>query len=234
MHILLTGASGRIGSYTLQYLLRHGHTVTSVDVTPLPPFIHSQLPKGQVEKHHVVDLASHTAVDNLFDTASSPSSSSSGGGGNIDGIIHFGSIPDPKGKDWRFVHNNNVAGSYNILYTAMKRGIKRVSQASSVNATGLSYTRPGKQVFDEFPMTEKETYRAVSPHPWRVGCNPQPSAFSLDRPSCDELKTDYDVGRCLCIVETVCHHLFVPLQIPPSRVPAPASIPSTEPYARFG
>jgi hypothetical protein len=58
---------------------------------------------------------------------------------------------------------NNTASSYNVLYTAgIKYGIKRISQASSVNATGLSFTRPGKQEFDEFPMTEKESYRAVS------------------------------------------------------------------------
>jgi UDP-glucose 4-epimerase len=155
MHVLLTGASGRIGSYTLQYLLRNGHRVTSVDVAPLPPPVLSSLPPAQVDNHHIVDLASHTAVDTLFESATSKT-------GKLDGIIHFGSIPDPKGKDWRFVHNNNVAGSYNIIYTAMKMGIKRISQASSVNATGLSYTRPGKQIFDEFPITEKESYRAVS------------------------------------------------------------------------
>lgn len=158
MHILLTGASGRIGSYTLQYLLRNRHSVTSVDVTPLPSSLLPSLPEGQADKHHIVDLASHTAVDTLFETATQSTN------GKIDGVIHFGSIPDPKGKDWRFVHNNNVAGSYNIIYTAgVKYGIKRISQASSVNATGLSYTRAGKQVFDEFPLTEKETYRAVSP-----------------------------------------------------------------------
>jgi hypothetical protein len=50
-----------------------------------------------------------------------------------------------------------------VLYTAgIKYGIKRISQASSVNATGLSYTRPGMQEFDEFPITEKESYRGVS------------------------------------------------------------------------
>jgi hypothetical protein len=72
-------------------------------------------------------------------------------------------------KDWRWVHNNNTASSYNVLYTAgIKYGIKRISQASSVNATGLSFTRPGMQEFDEFPITEKETYRGVS-HPQTEG-----------------------------------------------------------------
>jgi len=156
MRILLTGASGKVGSYTLQYLLQRGHAVTTVDVVPLPPTVASSLPKGQAEKHCIVDLSSHTATDQLFEKA-----------GPLDGVIHIGAIPDPKDKDWRWVHNNNTASSYNVLYTAgIKYGIKRISQASSVNATGLSYTRPGMQEFDEFPITEKETYRAVSHTPW--------------------------------------------------------------------
>jgi nucleoside-diphosphate-sugar epimerase len=153
MHILLTGVCGMVGSHVLTYLLRHGHAVTSVDIVPLPPTLAAELTPSQVEKHHIVDLASITATDALFESA-----------GPFDGVIHFGAIPNPAGgKDWRFVHNNNVASSYNVLYTAgIKYGIKRITQASSVNATGLSYTREGMQEFDEFPMTEKETYRAVS------------------------------------------------------------------------
>lgn len=159
MHVLLTGACGRIGSYTLQYLLRNGHSVTSVDVVPLQQATSAVLSADQRAKHHVVDLANIADVDELFEKVTANNT-------KVDGVIHFGSIPDPKDKDWRFVHNNNTSGSYNVLYTAgIKYGIKRISQASSVNATGLSYTRPGKQVFDQFPVTEKETYRAVSPSP---------------------------------------------------------------------
>ena len=79
------------------------------------------------------------------------------------GLIHLAAIPDPMHHDWRIVHNNNVTSSYNVLYTAaIKRGIKRISQASSINATGMSYTREGKQVVDELPITEQETFRGVS------------------------------------------------------------------------
>lgn len=180
MHVLLTGAAGRIGSYTLQYLLRNGHSVTSVDVAPLHEAVRSQLSANQVQKHHVVDLASHIEVDKLFEKA-----------GKVDGVIHFGSIPDPKGKDWRVVHNNNVAGSYNILYTAgIKYGIKRISQASSVNATGLSFTREGKQVFDEFPLTEKETYRAVS-HARRLQRNLEDEANGMSQEDAYALSKQY-------------------------------------------
>lgn len=48
-----------------------------------------------------------------------------------------------------------------MMCTAMMRGVKRVSIAiaSSVNATGMSFTREGEQVIDKFPLTEEETYR---------------------------------------------------------------------------
>lgn len=159
MHILLTGACGMVGSHVLTYLLRHNHAVTSVDIVPLPPALAAELSPAQVQKHHIVDLVSPTATDALFESA-----------GPFDGVIHFGAIPNPLGKDWRVVHNNNVASSYNVLYTAgIKYGVERITQASSVNATGLSYTRDGMQEFDEFPMTEEETYRGVSYPSWNLG-----------------------------------------------------------------
>ena len=51
------------------------------------------------------------------------------------------------------VHNNNVVGSYNILRAAAELGIKRVCQASSVNATGASYSRWPR--YDYFPLDEE-------------------------------------------------------------------------------
>jgi nucleoside-diphosphate-sugar epimerase len=149
MHILLTGAAGRIGSYTLTYLLDRGHTVTSSDKGPLDNDTVSKYP-STAKNHFEIDHSSISDIDRVFDTA-----------GPFDGVIHIGAIPHPNELDWRVVHNNNVTSSYNVLYTAAKRGVKRISQASSVNATGMSFTRDWKQVLDELPLTEKETYRPV-------------------------------------------------------------------------
>lgn len=150
LRLILTGASGLVGSATLSYLLTNGHTVITTDISTLRPELLASFPEA-AKTHHILDLTSIPDTEKLFDIA-----------GHADGLIHFAAIPDPVGKDWRRVHNNNVTSSYNVLYTAMARGVKRVSQASSVNATGMSYTRDGMQVVDELPLTEKETYRAVS------------------------------------------------------------------------
>lgn len=54
----------------------------------------------------------------------------------------------------RTVHNVNVVGSYNVLRTSADNGIKRIVQASSVNATGLVFTHESRRKFEEFPLTE--------------------------------------------------------------------------------
>lgn len=45
--------------------------------------------------------------------------------------------------------------SYNVLRTAVDHGVKRIVQASSVNAHGLSYAPPGHTKFSKFPITEE-------------------------------------------------------------------------------
>jgi UDP-glucose 4-epimerase len=51
------------------------------------------------------------------------------------------------------VHNTNVVGSYNALSAAAKLGIRRVCQASSVNATGAAFSRRPR--YDYFPLDEQ-------------------------------------------------------------------------------
>ena len=157
--IYLTGASGRLGSYTLGYLLKRGYTVISTDIAPLRADLLSSFPSA-ADNHLILDLCDISDVEKFFSTVPKSSSNSTSGFNSADsttgsenqqvfsGVIHLAAIPDPLNKDWRTVHNNNVTGSYNVLYTAMKHGIKRISQASSVNATGMSYTREGVQVLD--------------------------------------------------------------------------------------
>ena len=129
MRVLLTGSSGKLGAVILRNLLDQDHTVTAVDIAPLPDEVLRTLPTDRL-KHQALDLTDLSAIDKLFadDT--------------YDGVIHFGSIPDPVDKDPRVVHNNNVSGTYNILQTAASKGVRRMVQASSGNAIGMSFT-PG-------------------------------------------------------------------------------------------
>lgn len=158
MHILLTGSSGRIGSHILRLLLDEGHSVFAVDVTPLPDEILTSLSdthKSRLE-HRAVDLADIESIEALFER----------GGKQYDGLIHFGSIPSPNHDDPRVVHNNNVTGTYNILWTAAHKGkVKRMCQASSVNAVGMSFTKDEHWGMAYVPIDEKEPVRPVRPYP---------------------------------------------------------------------
>jgi UDP-glucose 4-epimerase len=69
-----------------------------------------------------------------------------------EGLVHLAAIPSPGRHPDHVVHNNNVTGSYNALRAAAKLGINKVCQASSVNATGLTYSRKAR--FDYFPLDE--------------------------------------------------------------------------------
>lgn len=148
--VLLTGSSGSVGSAVLLYLLRGGHSVIAIDIVPLPSSITDQIPPEVAKSysHHLIDLTTYAPLDALFDSESSA-------GRTIDGVIHLGAIPAPTGHDPRVVHNLNVTSAYNVLQTAASRGVKRLVQASSVNAPGLSFTPEGRQRFGKVPLTEE-------------------------------------------------------------------------------
>jgi nucleoside-diphosphate-sugar epimerase len=147
MHILLTGSSGSVGSGVLLHLLEQNHTVVALDIVPLPERLLSQIPASSSSRltTHVMDLCDFKPLDELFS-----------------GVIHLSAIPHPIGSDPRTVHNNNVTSSYNVLTTAVMYGVKRIVQASSVNAIGLTYTPEGLQRFEALPLTEESPFVEVS------------------------------------------------------------------------
>ncbi|MBN9393284.1 MAG: NAD(P)-dependent oxidoreductase [Chloroflexi bacterium] len=134
MRIAITGGSGRVGRATLQLVLSEGHSAVNLDQHPMPegedypgvPFVQ-------------LKLADYEAVEQALQ--------------GCDAVIHLAAIPSPNRHPEHVVHNNNVVGSYNVLLAAAKLGIKKVCQASSVNATGLVYSR--QPHFDYFPLDEK-------------------------------------------------------------------------------
>lgn len=152
MCILLTGSSGVVGSAILVDLLKKGHRVTALDAVALPDGIRQILsPDASCRlSTHIVDLTDFKRLEEIMSRD------------RPEGVIHLSAIPNPLGRDPRVVHNNNVTSSYNVLCTAAMHGVKRIVQASSVNAVGLSYTPAGNQRFDALPLTEGTPYQTVS------------------------------------------------------------------------
>lgn len=149
MHIFITGASGVIGSHTLRYILAQGHTVTATDIVPLPQDL--KLPSGSIFVE--VDCTDFRAVEKAMLQVP------------CDGLIHLGAIANPRtGADARTVHNVNVTASYNVMRTAADQGIRRIVQASSVNATGLLYSHDSRRKFEELPLTEQSPAHPEDPY----------------------------------------------------------------------
>ena len=134
MKIAVTGSSGSIGKAIVKMALEQGDEVVCIDrVKPAEVEENARVVQVQAE------LSEYDALVNALK--------------GCDGLIHMAAIPAPGRHPDHEVHNNNVVGSYNALRAAVEVGINRVCQASSVNATGLAYSRWPR--FDYFPLDEE-------------------------------------------------------------------------------
>lgn len=134
MKIAITGGSGRIGSAVTELALAQGHSVVSID------YINSSNESNQSNLSFIqADLTQYEQIEQALK--------------GCEALVHLAAIPAPGRHPDQVVHNNNVVGSYNTLYAAVQSGITRICQASSVNATGLAYSRTPR--FDYFPLDEE-------------------------------------------------------------------------------
>jgi len=157
MRIAVTGGSGRVGHAIVQMAAQQGHEVVSIDQNaPADGTAISGV------RYEVADCADYGALDAAIQ--------------GCDALVHMAAIPHPGNHPDHIVHNNNVQGSYNALYAATRHGIRRICQASSVNALGLAFSMHHQ--FDYFPLDEDHpTYceEAYSLSKWI--CEQQADAF---------------------------------------------------------
>jgi UDP-glucose 4-epimerase len=141
MNIALTGAAGRIGSAVARAAVAAGHTVVGIDhVAPREPI--------EGVRHLTVDVTNYEALENAMLGCRA--------------LIHLAAIAASVGQLPHVVHNTNVMASYNALAAAARLGMRKVVQASSVNAIGLVFSRDPK--FDYFPVDEAHQTRNEEPY----------------------------------------------------------------------
>jgi len=83
-------------------------------------------------------------------------------GGTADALIHLAAHPSPHGRPDHETFNNNAVSSYNALSIGVQLGMKRICQASSVNAIGTSFSRRPR--YDYLPLDEKHPTYAEDPY----------------------------------------------------------------------
>jgi UDP-glucose 4-epimerase len=141
MRILVTGGAGRIGRATLERLIARGYTVRAIDTQPNFAY------KGV--EYIVCDINDYAATRAVMD--------------GVDAIIHLAAIPAPSQADGHEVFRVNVAGTFNVFEAAERAGVKRVVQASSINAFGCTYSLVDLQV-DYFPLDEAHRTHTTDPY----------------------------------------------------------------------
>ncbi|MCX6067255.1 MAG: NAD(P)-dependent oxidoreductase [Chloroflexi bacterium] len=143
MKIAVTGGTGRIGRAIIDMALAQGHSIVSIDrVQPAHPWDNPNV------AFILADVSDYEAFENAIR--------------GCDVLAHMAAIPAPGHLPDHVVHNNNVTGSYNALRAAVAVGMQHICQASSVNATGLAYSRWPR--FDYFPLDEEHPTYSEDPY----------------------------------------------------------------------
>jgi len=134
MNILITGASGFLGTHCFQSLRQNGHNLTLVDIAP--PDGERQTPGCRFER---VDIRQKHAVSPLIQ------------GAHI--VIHAAAaLPLWKRGD---IFSTNVEGTRNILSAALSHGIQRVIYISSTAVYGIP---------EKHPILESDRLMGVGPY----------------------------------------------------------------------
>ncbi|HSW41806.1 MAG TPA: NAD-dependent epimerase/dehydratase family protein [Patescibacteria group bacterium] len=154
MTVVVTGASGHIGSNLVRLLIERGRTVRAVDVRPGPSLAGLDLEYVEAD---VLDseslLRAFAGVDVVFHLAA-----------------RISIAGDPDGRVWA----TNVMGVRNAAETALRTGVRRFVHCSSVHAFDLAAARgsavdetsppairPGLPVYDRSKAAGESELRAV-------------------------------------------------------------------------
>jgi uronate dehydrogenase len=110
--LLLTGASGRLGTHLRNWFKANGRAYLATDMVQ----------PNDGEQVHIADLADRPAIDALM-------------GQGISAVVHFGGMA--KENKWQTILDANIIGTYNIFEAARKAGVDRVIYASTYHVQGM-------------------------------------------------------------------------------------------------
>lgn len=151
MIVLVTGASGFIGSHLCKALLEHGHHVRAL-YRPRPNKEIPQLLRGLSVEHVEGDITNPDCLMNAFI--------------NVNTVFHAAARLGSRGNPQE-IYSITVQGTHNVLQAAQKTGVERVIHTSSVAALGVpGWKQP--QANHPQPVDENHTWN-FRPEWWRYG-----------------------------------------------------------------
>lgn len=118
MKILITGASGGIGSVLRAQLAGQYDLIRLADIAPLPQ---PAAAREEFRRFDIGDLAAATAACT-----------------DIDCVVHLAGIPmEPREAAWERLLHANIIGCYNMLEASRQAGVRRFIFASSNHVVGF-------------------------------------------------------------------------------------------------
>lgn len=144
MRVIVTGGSGRAGTYAVKELAAAGHEVINLDANR--PSM--DLPGQFVQ----LDLTHNGEVYDVFSEF------------RPEGVCHLAANPWPFGFPRTQTFDNNVISTHNVMQAAGDVGVKRLVYASSEMATGWLTTNalPARFPFDEADRVDSPNAYALS------------------------------------------------------------------------
>lgn len=141
MRIAVTGSSGKLGTATVERLLADGHDVLGLDLhgTPGPGFTR-------------VDFTDYgQTLDSLLGVTARHD--------GLDAVVHLAAIPVNGLVPDAATFHNNMTVSFNVLFGALRAGIRTLISASSITAMGFPFTEdPPYLPIDEKVTAANNTY----------------------------------------------------------------------------
>ena len=118
MKVLVTGASGFIGTPLCQRLAQLGHEVVAMyrDVSRLPGLLHERITPFRGDITSLADI--ETAMQ------------------NCDACLHLAALAKPWARNPDFFNSVNVTGTYQVFLTAQQAKLKRVLFVSTASIFG--------------------------------------------------------------------------------------------------
>ncbi len=131
MRVLITGGAGLVGSPVSRRIAELGWDGRIIGIdADCPPL---GLPYAQCDIRDAAALARHVA--------------------GCDAIVHLAAIPSTRSHPNPEIFDVNVAGTYTVFEAAACAGVKRIIQASSINAVGGFWGCDDRR-YDYFPLDE--------------------------------------------------------------------------------
>ena len=142
---MFTGGSGKAGRHVLLWLLGRGYEILNFDLQPFENADIFSLIGDVTDSSQVFNaMTMHFGRKGLL--AGKPPNP-------VDAVVHFAAIPRVFIKADNETYRVNVMGTYNVIETAMKLGIRKVVIASSETTYGVCFAE-GDKDFHGFPLQE--------------------------------------------------------------------------------